>query len=167
MKKYKKIIITLNCALVLIGFNYSIYKNEKLLDGTEVVLFELAPRDPRSLMQGDYMVLNYSNSDIREEDNVSSRGYMVFELDDNRIGHKLRIQEDKEPLNQNEYLLKYTKRNNWSINFGAESYFFQEGHADHYANAKFGALKIDEDGNSLLIGLYNEKLEKINVEEQK
>ncbi|NME69117.1 GDYXXLXY domain-containing protein [Flammeovirga aprica] len=166
MEKYKKLIIVVNIALVLIAFNYSIYKNEKLLKEGSTVLFELVPRDSRSLMQGDYMVLNYKNSTIGDTVDIPNRGYLVFELDDRGIGHKIRFQEAEEPLHQNEFILKYTKRNNWAVNFGAESFFFQEGHADYYADAKYGALKIAEDGKSLLVGLYNEKLEKINVEEE-
>ena len=59
MKKYKWIIILLNLVLLLIYFNYSVVKKEELLKNAQFVLFELAPVDPRSLIQGDYMTLRY------------------------------------------------------------------------------------------------------------
>ncbi|MFT6791681.1 MAG: hypothetical protein ACJA04_000891 [Cellvibrionaceae bacterium] len=44
--------------LVLGVLNYGIYQKQKIKDHGEIVLLELAPVDPRSLMQGDYMRLN-------------------------------------------------------------------------------------------------------------
>ncbi len=52
-----KFLIGLNLLLVLVAFNYSVYTKEKTLEAGTLVLLELAPVDPRSLMQGDYMVL--------------------------------------------------------------------------------------------------------------
>ncbi|WP_351125065.1 GDYXXLXY domain-containing protein, partial [Shewanella sp. T24-MNA-CIBAN-0130] len=45
--------------VILAGINYKIFQQEQLLANGEIILFELAPVDPRSLMQGDYMALNY------------------------------------------------------------------------------------------------------------
>lgn len=45
--------------LVLIAVNVSIYQREQLLQHGRFVLLELAPVDPRSLMQGDYMALRF------------------------------------------------------------------------------------------------------------
>ena len=62
MKKYKWIIIIINLIILLGFFNNSILQKEKLLTDGQLVLLELAPVDPRSLMQGDYMRLNYDIS---------------------------------------------------------------------------------------------------------
>ena len=68
MKKYKWIIILLNLILLMVYFIHSIVKKEELLKDGQLVLFELAPVDPRSLMQGDYMTLRYKISeDIHSE----------------------------------------------------------------------------------------------------
>ncbi|MBK7988560.1 MAG: GDYXXLXY domain-containing protein [Ignavibacteria bacterium] len=64
-------------------------------------------------------------------------------------------------MNKGEYLIKYYASNQWSVNIGAQSFFFQEGQAEKYAMAKYGGMKIDKDGNSLLVGLYDEQLRKI------
>jgi uncharacterized membrane-anchored protein len=45
--------------LALAAVNLSIAGKQRLLASGRVVYLELAPVDPRSLMQGDYMALNY------------------------------------------------------------------------------------------------------------
>lgn len=161
MKKYKWILILLNLMLLLVYFNHSVVKKEELLKDGQLVLLELAPVDPRSLMQGDYMTLRYKISENIHSENIPKRGYCVVFLDSSGIAHKIRFQKDLIPLNEGEYLIEYTSPDSWNVNIGAESFFFQEGKAEHYEKAKFGGVKIDKNGNSLLIGLYNEQLQKI------
>lgn len=136
-------------------------KKEELLTDGQLVLLELTPVDPRSLMQGDYMALRYKISDGIVAEKIPARGYCVVLLDANGVANKVRFQEDKTPLNKDEYLIEYTSTDNWNINIGAESFFFQEGHGEKYEEAKYGGVKIDKNGNSLLIGLYDKKLKKI------
>ena len=57
MKKQSRILIITNLLLLLGYLNWSIYQKEQTLRDGQLVLFELAPVDPRSLMQGDYMSL--------------------------------------------------------------------------------------------------------------
>jgi len=160
MKKYKWIVILVNLILLLILFNNSIFEKEKVLSNGKLVLLKLAPVDPRSLMQGDYMRLNYEITWNIPTDSIPKRGYCVVKLDNNEIAEKVRFQQNNKPLNAGEYLIKYFA-GEWNLNIGAESYFFEEGQAEKYAVAKYGAVKIDKDGNSILIGLYNENIAKI------
>ena len=71
MKKYSRILIIANLLLLLGYFNWSVFKKEQTLKDGQLVLLHLAPVDPRSLMQGDYMRLNYeinsSPSDFIDE----------------------------------------------------------------------------------------------------
>ncbi|MXN92058.1 hypothetical protein GR160_12555 [Flavobacterium sp. Sd200] len=161
MKKNKWIIILLNLIVLLVYFNYSVLQKEKLLNDGELVLLELAPVDPRSLMQGDYMSLRYKISEDIPYENITKNGYCIVRLDSNRVAERIRLQENTLPLNKEEYLLKYKSSDRWNINIGAESFFFQEGQANKYEKAKYGAIKIDLYGNSLLLGLYDEHLKKI------
>ncbi|MFV0531876.1 MAG: GDYXXLXY domain-containing protein [Flavobacteriales bacterium] len=161
MKKYKWIIILLNLILLLVYFNHSIVKKEELLKYGQLALLELAPADPRSLMQGDYMALRYKISEDLNYEDFPKRGYCVVRLDSNGIANKVRLQKDLTPLNKGEHLIKYTSSDKWNINIGAESFFFQEGQAEKYEKAKYGGIRIDEKGNSLLVGLYNEQLKNI------
>lgn len=161
MKKYKWIIILINLILLLSFFNYSIIQEERVLSDGQLILLELAPVDPRSLMQGDYMRLRYKISRNTNADNIPKTGFCVVKLEENRVGKKVRIQKNSTPINKNEFLIKYTL-NGWrGINIGAESYFFQEGESEKYESAKYGGIKVDNQGNSVLIGLYDENRNKI------
>lgn len=161
MKKYKWLIIVLNLMILLVYFNFSVTKKETLLKDGKLILLPLAPVDPRSLMQGDYMNLRYSISEDFNEKSLPKRGYCVVKLDKNGVAQRQRFQKNTTPLKQGEFLINYTSSDGWNVNIGAESFFFQEGQAAKYENAKYGALKVDKEGNSLLIGLYDENLKQI------
>ncbi|WP_272148628.1 GDYXXLXY domain-containing protein [Tenacibaculum aiptasiae] len=161
MKKYKWILILLNFAILLVLFNRSIFQKEVLLENGQLVLFELAPVDPRSLMQGDYMRLNYAISNNIDTDSIAKRGFCVIKLTENGIAEKVRMQGGKEPINEGEFLIRYNLKKWGRVSIGAESYFFQEGDAEKYEKAKYGGIKVDTQGNSLLVGLYDENRQKI------
>ena len=160
MKKYKWLVILLNLILVLFLFNKSIVEKEKLLSTGKLVLLKLAPVDTRSLMQGDYMRLDYEISRNQHIDSIPKRGYCIVTLDTNGIASKVRLQVDIVPLSPGEYPIVYTS-GGWNINIGADSYFFEEGQGKKYDSAKYGGIIIDRQGNGLLTGLYNEALKKI------
>ncbi len=161
MKNYKLVIILLNLGLLLAFFTNAVLKKEATLKSGKFILLELAPVDPRSLMQGDYMQLRYKISRDVKFDSIAKRGYCIVSLDDSSRANLVRYQANKEPITKNEIPIKYFSRDNWSINIGAESYFFQEGQSEKYGTAKYGGIKIDADGNSLLVGLYDAVLKKL------
>jgi uncharacterized membrane-anchored protein len=161
MKKYKWIIILVNLIVLLGWFTNSIMQKETILSQGDLVLLKLAPVDPRSLMQGDYMSLDYAIAqDFDYIDSIPKRGYIVVRLDSQNIAQKVRLQTERSPLNEGEHLIEYT-RAIWSLNIGHESYFFEEGQAEKFDSAEYGGLKIDDKGNSILIGLYNANFELI------
>ena len=101
MKKYSRILIIANLILLLGYFNWSVYQKEQTLKEGQLVLLQLAPVDPRSLMQGDYMRLNYkeANSELINRQKAK-RGYAVLKLDKNHVGEIIRLQESLEPVNE-------------------------------------------------------------------
>jgi uncharacterized membrane-anchored protein len=129
-------------------------QKEEILSDGKLILLRLAPVDPRSLMQGDYMELNYEISD----DNISlsglKRGFCVVTLDENGVGKKVRLQAKRTPLNKGEHLIEYHQAD-WRISIGAESFFFEEGQAEKFEKAKYGGVRVDAKGNSVLVGLYD------------
>ncbi len=158
MKNYKSIIILLNLGILLILFNKSLFHKEDTLANGTLVLLELAPVDPRSLMQGDYMRLNYAMT--RDKNNLTL-GYCIIELDSNRIAHKKRLQPELQPKSEKEYAIRFHSKPFRGISIGAESYFFEEGSAEKYEKAKYGGLMVDAKGQSILVGLYDKNLEEI------
>ncbi len=170
MKKYRKQILIINLFLVLIMVNYAIFKKEKTLKEGQLVLLELAPVDPRSLMQGDYMQLRYKITRLQDFaepqekpkiETLPNSGFYIVTLDSNNVAKKRRIQKDIMPLKANEIPLKYHKSKH-QIYLGAESYFFQEGDAKIYEEAKYGALKVNKNGEAVLVGLYDKNLKELN-----
>lgn len=60
-------VVIFTLVLALMGINGRILSYETLLKEGQVVRFVLAPVDPRSIMQGDYMVLDYAIArDVRQ-----------------------------------------------------------------------------------------------------
>ena len=108
MKKYNRILIIANLILLLGYFNWSVYQKEQTLKDGQLVLLQLAPVDPRSLMQGDYMRLNYkeASSDLPDEQ-TDTRGYAILRTDSNQVGEIVRLQNTLEPVNDNELVIKY------------------------------------------------------------
>lgn len=160
MSKYKYIVIGLNLVLLLVYFNWSILAKENTLKHGALVLLELAPVDPRSLMQGDYMNLNYRITDQEDKDVINKRGFCILKKDSLGVAQKVRFQANLMPKAKDEVAVKYFSKTIGNdiklVKIGAESFFFQEGQGKSFENAKYGALKVDEGGNSVLVGLYDE-----------
>ncbi len=161
MKTIKNILIGVNLIGLLLIFNFSVKSKETILEEGEFVLLALAPIDPRSLMQGDYMDLRYAITDTIAMNKSSKRGFCIVRLYEDHTAQFVRLQENRTPLNNGEILIEYTSSNR-GFNIGSPSYFFQEGMAEKFDSAFFGGLKIDAEGNSVLIGLYNREKKLIN-----
>lgn len=133
-----------------------VHKELVLASGTTALL-RLAPRDPRSLLQGDYMELRYA---IAAEVEKQAQGWprdgaLVVALDGNGVATFVRRHADA-PLAAGERLLRYRLRGA-GLRLGAESFFFQEGQGSLYAAARYGELKVAPDGESVLVGLRDEQ----------
>ena len=155
-----RILIIIVAIIMLIFVNLSIYKKEKLINKGERVLLELSPVDPRSLIQGDFMILRYKIADFVESKKNLKDGFLVINKDNNDIGQYPRIYELDKSLKKGEFLLRFRKRGQ-NIRLGAESFFFQEGHAKCYENAKYGELRVSESGESVLTGLCDSEFNKL------
>ncbi|MFY0580245.1 GDYXXLXY domain-containing protein [Cystobacter fuscus] len=140
-------------ALVVVALVVLVTGKERLLAHGTPLYLELAPVDPRSLIQGDYMVLDYA---VSREARFSD-GRLVLRRDERGVGHLVGFEESR-PLGPGEMWLRYKVRKG-RVRLGAESFFFQEGHAERYAQAKYGELRVAEDGSSVLVGLRDADLQ--------
>lgn len=145
-------------ALVLVTVNALILREEHIRRTGRTVYLELLPRDPRSLLQGDYMVLRYAAARDVEAQYLSYSGTVVLALDARGVGTFMRRYEKGDPLADNELILRCWPSAD-GISFGVESFFFQEGHADYYAPARYAELRVDRRGNAALVGLRGANLE--------
>lgn len=151
--------------VVLAGLNFGIYQKEQIKQNGEIVFLELAPVDPRSLMQGDYMALRYAiESDARKDASFEQKklGKLVISTNENAVANYVRFYEG-EALQENEKLMRYKKQH--SVNIVPDSFFFQEGHAKYYESAKYGMFKFADPDNYLLVGLADEHRVEIIVED--
>ena len=146
----KKIIFWGTTLLVLVAVNLLIVKKEETLANGRTMLLRLVPVDPRSLIQGDYMVLRYAIARNISEAQLQDKGHIVVSLDENHVAKFVRVHKG-ESLQAGEHLLFY--RNRGGVRLGAESFMFQEGDAELYSEARYGELKVDESGASVLVGL--------------
>jgi uncharacterized membrane-anchored protein len=110
-------------------------------------------------MQGDYMMLRYSTDTFPDEDAIKSlsrKGTIVLSVDASGVGKFARLDDDTTLAGEDMRLQYKYVLGSGELRLGAESYFFQEGQAEVYANAKYGVLRVDESGASILVGLADE-----------
>lgn len=166
MSNLVKQVVLICCAIVVFAFiNVMITKKERTLQNGKVMLLELAPVDPRSLMQGDYMVLRYKITRTMEIKALSKDGNFVMSVDDNGVATFKQVHVSGTPLAAGDHLLRYRIRAK-GIRLGAEAFFFQEGHAKYYNRAKYGELRVTDSGDSVLVGLRGQDLERLGPTEK-
>jgi uncharacterized membrane-anchored protein len=162
----RAILIVLSVA-VLAVCNVAIYRNERLLAEGETLYLELAPVDPRSLIQGDYMQLRYAIERKAREDATQPEakrgGFLVIALDDNRVGSFVRFHHG-EALAPNERLAPYHVEGQ-AVRIVPDSFMFQEGQGALFQGAKFGEFKTDGAGRQLLVGLADKERRRIRPQE--
>ncbi len=146
-------------ALVLAVVNVGIVSRERLVREGETVLLELAPVDPRSLMQGDYMALAFALA--REvpsgEDNRHSDGYVILRRDAEQRAAFVRVQPTAQPRAADELALRYRIRDG-DVRIVSNAWFFPEGEAARYQPARWGEMRVGDDGEALLVALRDEHL---------
>lgn len=181
MKHWRSILLWGGLLLALAVANQGIVQRERILSDGRVLLLELAPVDPRSLMQGDYMALRFAAVDqIRNawdpacararnsntaavlrcvgfdgKSRISRDGYAVFALAADGVGRFVRIQPAPRPVATGEIAVRYRERG-WDMRITSNAWFFPEGRGERYAPAKYGELRVDADGTALLAGMRGE-----------
>ena len=152
----------MNRALLLAGLvlilaiaNWAIARRELLKSSGAVVYLELAPADPRSLMQGDYMSLRYK-IDLNTPATADS-GYLIIRLDSRRVARA--VGWNSEPA-AGELRLKYRSRYG-RTSIGSDAFFFEEGTSRLYESARYGEFRVAENGDALLTALRDANLTRL------
>ncbi|WP_067867546.1 GDYXXLXY domain-containing protein [Neptuniibacter marinus] len=154
----KKWISLATILIVLAAININIYQKESLIREGQSVLLELAPVDPRSLMQGDYMRLRYRMSQTIQYaigDKESVDGFAIVQLDQHSVAQFITLNPDAE-LSPQQHKLHYRIRDG-VLKFATNAFFFQEGSAKIYEKAKYGEFKVSGNGEMLLVGLRDKQ----------
>lgn len=174
MRHWRAALIAIGLLLALVIANRAIFGHERTLREGRVLLLELAPVDPRSLMQGDYMALRFAavepieralspapGDDAREPrrggGNCGLHGcrtaYAVFDVDRDGVGRFARVQAAPRPLGAGQIAVRVRERNPEGIRIASNAWFFPEGRGARYEPARYGELRVAQDGTALLAGL--------------
>lgn len=152
--------IAITAVAVLAIANFGIWQKEKLIADGRPILVELAPVDPRSLMQGDYMRLNFQLP--REVLDMNARGSgrirprVVGMVNAKGVVELTRL-DDGKPLAPGEVAIELTpnKRGHMLV---TDAWYFKEGEAARWETAKYGEFRVDEKGKALLVGMRDANL---------
>jgi uncharacterized membrane protein/uncharacterized membrane-anchored protein len=164
---WRRILIVLTGILVLGVANIGIYQRETLLADGSAVALVLAPVDPRSIMQGDYMALRFAVADetaallasdtdpVAIAINEQGEGYMrLVERDGYHHLDGLSVDSGHASNPSPRILLRFRLRNG-QVRMPTDAWFFAEGRAGYYEQARFGEFKVDGKGRGLLKRLLN------------
>jgi len=147
-----RLLVVVGLALVLGAVNWSIVAKEHIKTNGERIYLELAPVDPRSLMQGDYMALRFALADRIDATGsgsapliIDARGIATLNPDASAGGLRIR------------YRIRGGR-----VWLGTNAYFFEEGTAARYEGARYGEFRVDhESGEAVLTGLRDRDLKKM------
>ena len=153
--RHRQIGVALTLVLVLAVVNTAIWQTEDIIASGQPVLVELAPVDPRSLMQGDYLRLAFRMPDMAPLDTTemigAARPHIVAHRDAHGVASLLRVHQN-DALGSDEFLIELTpKDGRWIL--VCDAWFFREGESAHWAKAKYGEFRVTPDGRALLVGL--------------
>ncbi|WP_457653280.1 GDYXXLXY domain-containing protein [Rhodocaloribacter sp.] len=154
MKRDRRTLVAVAAALlVLVTLNVFIVQKERLRKTGTTMFLKLDVRDPRSLLQGDYMVLRYAVPEALAADStLAPEGRFVVRLDARGVAEIRHVHRPGERLGEGEHLLRYRRRGS-EVLLGPRAFYFQEGRGSEYASARFGEFRVDGDGDALLVGL--------------
>jgi uncharacterized membrane-anchored protein len=161
MNRARWLVALAGLALILGLANWDIVRKRAVIADGRLLLLELRPVDPRSLMQGDYMALALADAALPSATTIESlpyRGTVILSLDVNRVGQYARL-DDGSPLTANELRVLYRRQGDRfgsRLNYGTRAFFFQERDGGRYRNAKYAVLRVAADGSTVLTDLAGE-----------
>lgn len=169
----KRVIAIVGLVLCLALINWKIVEKQAHLADGKIVLLELAPVDPRSLMQGDFMALRYAignkigsavraDTTANQQKRTSIDGLAWVKLDENKVAQldSVALNLDQASPDPNLVALHFRMRQS-KIQLGTNAYFFQEGTGSAYETAKFGQFRVNKNGELLLTDLVDSQYQVI------
>ena len=161
MKRARWMIALAGLVVVLALANWHIVQKRAVIADGQVLLLELRPADPRSLLQGDYMALALADAAMPSAtviEELPYRGTVILALDESRVGRYARL-DDGSPLQGGELRVQYRRHEDWGghrLDYGAQSFFFESGDAERYERARYAMLRVADDGSTVMTDLAGE-----------
>ncbi|BEU97358.1 GDYXXLXY domain-containing protein [Acidovorax sp. DW039] len=155
--------LLLGLGATLLVANVGIAQKERTIAQGRKVYVALAPVDPRSLMQGDFMRLNFNlppEASSHQELAWGERPHAIGTLDERGVVQWRRVATAQEPLQPGELRFELTPRDGrWTL--VTDAWYFREGDAARWGAAKFGEFRVEPSGKALLVGLADAQLQGI------
>lgn len=155
-------------AVLAVGLvQWDVNSKERVIAQGQKVFVRLAPVDPRSLMQGDYMALRFAlppavNQQLEALSgrNLGATQHVVARIDSVGVAELLRLSASGEYVPNTDVLLPLRfLKGRWVL--VTDAYFFPEGQGRHFSSARYGEFRALPGGQALLVGLADEKLQPI------
>jgi len=160
MKVHRLKLFLLGSTAMVLGIAlWAAWGMERTVQRGQSVLVELAPVDPRSLMQGDYMDLVFAidRKLPRRQKNLPLPRYAYLSVDSQGRASLASTGEHlPAPANHIAVRLRLQSRR---TSIGPNAFFFQEGHGKIYEGAKWGELRVATNGTALLVALRDAQLQ--------
>ena len=153
-------LVALGALLVLGSVNFAIAGKEHIRRDGETVYLPLAPVDPRSLVQGDYMALRFAlardierrDADDKRAEHEGETACAAVTIDEKHIATLAR-EGAAAPVK-----LRYRIRKG-RVWLGTNAFFFEEGTAERLRTARYGEFRVDRaSGEAVLVGLRDDRL---------
>lgn len=157
-------LIGLGALLIFAALNHAIVGKENIRRSGAAVYLRLAPVDPRSLLQGDYMALRFELVRQLEQGHgrdtaegvarwrEGEQGLAAVALNAERVGT---LADATAPT---ALRIRYRIRNG-QVWLGTNAFFFAEGEAQRFSGARYGEFRVDrQSGEAVLVGLRDAAL---------
>jgi len=147
-----RVLIIAGALLVLGAVNYSIYAKERIKRDGVVVYLDLAPVDPRSIMQGDFMALRFRlaqeiQAQVKPLPQEGETGMADLAIDGRKVATLAKAGA------QGNLRIHYRIRKG-QVWLGTNAFFFEEGSEERFAPARYGEFRVDAaSGEAVLVGL--------------
>jgi uncharacterized membrane-anchored protein/uncharacterized membrane protein len=152
-------------ALAIAGLaGWSIWDKERILRDGRMVMLRIAPVDPRSLLQGDYMTLSFDLPQRRASPADRQPGgpqpVAIGTVGPDNVAKIDEIALKRPAITQSQIVIALdVKNSNYVV--GSDAWFFKEGDSKKWEGARYGIFRVTSDGTALLAGLADEKLQPI------
>lgn len=142
-------------------FGHGLWQKESIIRTGRTIYVALAPVDPRSLVQGDFMALRFAlptdKASTTMINDPAHRPIAIAKVDARNIATVDRLSTEEARPGAGELLLQLRQKNNrWSL--GTDAWFFKEGTAKTFEAAKFGEFRVAADGDMILVGMADAEL---------
>ncbi|MEM7012851.1 MAG: GDYXXLXY domain-containing protein [Verrucomicrobiota bacterium] len=173
--KLKPVLFIIVVVFQLAFLGLIIFQQEQLKNNGALIRLKCEPVDPRSLISGDYVILNYEISSFESEEvenlikgpNDFDRGkpvWVALQKDaDSDFWKVSAIANEREHLKREELVLRGRARGGWSsrlnVAYGLEQYFVPQYQGKDIENNMASAsveVAVDDSGQSAVVRLFLE-----------